>query len=396
LEHLVKGENHSTRCYGGFGDVSSSMKQTIPREERDIAIDALRSFAVILVVFIHAALAYTSFSTYNPLDYTSSVAAVVDPHRWPVLDWPFGLVYLFFMPLLFLISGLFVFPGLDRRGSGEFFLARLRRLGVPFIAAAFLLSPLAFWPSYLMGRRGSPTPYWIRYFTVDGWLIGAAWFLWVLLAFDGIVALVHRVAPAVLGKLRREPTALVIVLVTIVAFVPVSFFVPPDSWVTRIGPFDVQPGKLPLFFANFCLGMALGSGQKWRSAGWPKHWGYWLLVGIAAFFVYSFVGGTAAGLAIRLVNRTAFAVSCAGLCLGLLGAFRHFVRKRRVFLDSLNENAFGIYLFHYAIVHWLQYVLVPLSWPAPLKFCIVFSGGLAVSWGVSHVLRRVPAIRRFM
>jgi glucan biosynthesis protein C len=372
------------------------MINTTPRGERDIAIDSLRSFVVILVVFIHAALAYTSFSTYNPLDYTTSVAAVVDPHRWPVLDLPFSLVYLFIMPLLFLISGLFVFPALDRKGSAGFFLSRLRRLGIPFIVAAFLLSPLAFWPSYLMGTHSSPTPYWIRFFTVDGWLIGAPWFLWVLLAFDGIVALVHRFTPAILGKLRREPTALAIVLVTIVAFVPISLFVAPDSWITEIGPFDVQPGKLPLFFAYFLLGMALGSTQKWRSAGWPKHWGYWLLGGIATFFVYIFVGGTAAGLVIRVANRTAFAVSCAGTCLGLLGAFRHFVRKRRALLDSLNDNAFGIYLFHYPIVHWMQYVLVPLSWPAWLKFCAVYAVGVVVSWGVSDVLRRIPAIRRFM
>ncbi len=372
------------------------MEQTTSRAERGIAMDALRSFAVILVVFIHAALAYTSFSTYNPLDYTNSVAAVVDPHRWPVLDWPFGLVYLFVMPLLFLISGLFVFPALDRKGSGGFFLSRLRRLGVPFVVSAFLLSPLAFWPSYLLGQHTSPTPYWIRFFTVDGWLIGAPWFLWVLLAFDGIVALVHRIAPGILGKLRREPTALVIVLVTILAFVPVSLFVAHDAWITRIGPFDVQPGKLLLFFAYFCLGMALGSGQKWRSAGWPKHWGYWLLGGIGAFFVYSFVGGATAGLAIQIVNRAAFAVSCAGLCLGLLGAFRRFVRQRRALLDSLNENAFGIYLFHYAIVHWLQYILIPLAWPAWLKFCVVFAGGLLMSWGVSYALRRIPVIRRFL
>jgi len=80
-----------------------------------------------------------------------------------------------------------VAPALDPNGS------RLRRLGVPFVVSAFLLSPLAFWPSYLLGRHTSPTPYWIRFFTEDGWLIGAPWLLWVLLAFDGIVALVHHI-----------------------------------------------------------------------------------------------------------------------------------------------------------------------------------------------------------
>ena len=366
-------------------------KQTPLPVERDIAMDSLRSFAVILVIFIHAALAYTSFSRYNPYDYVNSMVPVVDPHRWPALDWPFSLAYLFTIPLLFLISGLFVFPGLDRKGSAGFFVSRLRRLGVPFIVSAFLLSPLAFWPSYLMAKHDSPTPYWIRYFTTDGWLIGAAWFLWVLLAFDGIVALVHHVVPAILEKLRREPTALVISLVTIVAFVPMGLFTAPDRWVTRLGPFDVQPGKVPLYFAYFLLGMALGSGQKWRRAGWPQHWGYWGLGGMVSFLIYGFTGGDAAGLAIQVVNRAAFAISCAGICLGLLGVFRRFVQKRSAMLNSLNDNAFGIYLFHYPIVHWLQYLLTSLSWPAWLKFCAVFAGGLAMSWGASHWLRVLRA-----
>ncbi len=229
---------------------------------RDIAIDYLRSFVIVLVIYIHAALAYTSFSIYYPTHYIDSVGPVVDAQRWPVLDLPFAFFYSFSMPLLFLVSGLFVFPGLDRKGSEGFFVSRLQRLGIPFVISAFLLSPIAFWPSYLMSVSDSSTPYWIRYFTTDGWLIGAPWFLWVLLAFDGIVALIYRFAPTILDKLRREITPLVILLVTIAAFVPVNLFVAPDNWwLTWVGPFDVQPGKVPLYFVYFLLGVALGSGQ---------------------------------------------------------------------------------------------------------------------------------------
>jgi hypothetical protein len=122
---------------------------------------------------------------YYPLHYIDSVSPVADPSRWPLLDPLFSFVYTFAVPLLFLVSGLFVFPALEPKGSAGFFFSRLRRLGIPFLAAAFLISPLAFWPSYLRSITNSPTPYWTRYFTVDGWLIGAPWFLWVLLVFDG-------------------------------------------------------------------------------------------------------------------------------------------------------------------------------------------------------------------
>jgi glucan biosynthesis protein C len=80
------------------------------RQERDVAIDYLRSFIIILVVFLHAALAYTSFSTFNETRYVDSSAPVVDASRWPFLDL-FVLFYdTFFMALLFFISGLFTIP----------------------------------------------------------------------------------------------------------------------------------------------------------------------------------------------------------------------------------------------------------------------------------------------
>ena len=127
-----------------------------------------------LVVFLHAAIGYTSFSEYDPAHYIDATAPVVDPSRWGMLDLPVVFIDTFSMPLLFLISGLFVFSGLDRKGGAGYFRSRLKRLGIPFLAAAFLISPLAFWPSYLMSTPDSTTPYWIRFFTTDGWLIGAA------------------------------------------------------------------------------------------------------------------------------------------------------------------------------------------------------------------------------
>jgi hypothetical protein len=59
---------------------------------RDIAIDYLRAFVIVLVVFLHAALAYTSFSTYDETRWVDSSAPVVDASRWPFLDW-FVLFY---------------------------------------------------------------------------------------------------------------------------------------------------------------------------------------------------------------------------------------------------------------------------------------------------------------
>jgi len=367
-------------------------------KERDVAIDYLRSFMIVLVVFLHAALAYTSFSTYDEMRWVDSSAPVVDASRWPFLD-GFVLYFdTFFMALLFLISGLFVMSSLERKGSRDFFISRLQRLGIPFVFAALVIAPLAFLPSYLMAVPRPQAPYLTTFFTSDGWPVGPPWFLWVLLVFNGIVALVYQFAPTVLEKLRRSPTALGIFLVTIVSFLPLSL-VGSHYWWVSLGPFDMQPIRLGLYFAYFLLGMALGTGQQWQKMGWPRYWGAWFVLGLFSFFVYMGVLGDTfqlPGLISQVMLGVTFAASCAGASLGFLGAFRRFARRSHPIFDNLSANAYGIYIVHYAIVLWVQFVLLSISWPAWIKFSIAFIGGLALSWGASELVRRIPAVHRVL
>ncbi|MCG8457784.1 MAG: acyltransferase [Holophagales bacterium] len=367
---------------------------------RDIAFDYLRSFVIVLVVFHHAALAYTSFSTFDETRYVDSTAPVVDASRWTFLD-PFVTFNdTFFMSLLFLVSGLFTISSLEHKGSKSFFLARLKRLGIPFAVASLSIVPLAYWPSRLLADSGPQTPYWITFFGSDGWPSGPLWFLWVLLAFNGLVALADRIAPTLLAELRRQPTGLVVILVTIASYLPSSLLVSRYSWTSLGGPFDVQASRIVLYFAYFLLGTALGTSRQWRRGGWPRHWGAWLIVGVLSFFVYVWLlmNDTIPlpTLASEAILSVAFASSCAGTCLGFLGAFRRLVRGSHAIFDSLSANAYGIYIIHYVFITWIQLVLLSAPWPAWIKFSVTFAGGLTLSWGASQVVRQIPAVRRVL
>src|SRR5207253_2155311 len=59
-------------------------------------------------------------------------------------------------------------------------------------------------------------------------------------------------------------------------------------------------------------------------------------------------------------------------------------------LTGLKRDAYGMYLIHYGFVVWLQYALLPGGMNAILKAAIVFTGTLALSWGVSAALRQIP------
>jgi hypothetical protein len=109
----------------------------------------------VLVLAHHSVLAYLDL----PLPVTKSLAA--QPQLWrafPIVDraapWTGFTVFSsfndnFLMSLIFFISGLFVWSSLRRKGAGTFARDRMVRLGIPFLAAAAIVAPIAYYPAYL-------------------------------------------------------------------------------------------------------------------------------------------------------------------------------------------------------------------------------------------------------
>ena len=69
--------------------------------------------------------------------------------------------------------------------------------------------------------------------------------------------------------------------------------------------------------------------------------------------------------------------------LSLLAMCLRLMRTRHRLLDSLSDNAYGIYLLHYIFVVWLQYAWLGVGLDAIGKASIVFAGALALSWAAS-------------
>src|SRR5262249_39170462 len=118
------------------------------------ALGYLRTFVVVLVGAHHAALAYLPFVPPAPVSLAAQprwwqAFPVVDPKRGDWASILTGFNDIFFMSLMFLLSGLFVWSGLKRKGAGAFVRGRLLRLGLPFIGVAAIIAPLAYYPAYL-------------------------------------------------------------------------------------------------------------------------------------------------------------------------------------------------------------------------------------------------------
>lgn len=372
--------------------------------KRNLAIDYLRSSVTVLVVAHHAALAYNTFSHFEPAHYMKSTAPVVDTVRWMPLDWFVGWNDMFFMSLMFLISGLFTIPSIDRKGVSHFLADRTKRLGIPFVVAVTLLSPLAYYPSWLSSESVSQGGFLHGFFTNDNWSSGPAWFIWVLLAFSGVVAVACQLVPNLMKKLSwsgSSDRSLVVMFlaVSLLATVPLRLFILPTTWSRLAGPMVFQTWKLLLYFAWFLLGAALGNSNPDRSLSRKnlRPWPVWLVLGGLMYVAHGLLelrGAWLVNIPEWLMNvflATVYSFCCTFTSLAALGLARSFFISARPLADSFTENAYGIYIFHYGFVTWIQFYLLTKPFPAVLKFLISFLVALAASWFLTAQLRKTVA-----
>jgi len=383
--------------------------------DRNVPIGYLRMFLTLLVVLHHTVLAY---HTYAPPAAASLVAEprmwqafpVADAHRTPGLELLIGFNDTFFMSLMFLISGLFAWPSLVRKGAGAFARDRMLRLGLPFVACAGALAPLAYYPAYLQSHTHDG--FWNEWLRLGNWPAGPAWFLWVLLAFGCVAALLTGLAPRwgdalgrITGRLSSAPIKYFFALLAASALVylPMGAAFDPTRWMS-FGPFFVQISRLLQYALYFFAGAGLGAygadrGILARDGKLALRWPLWIGASLISY-VFAIVmfltimatipKGGPSPLLMAAGNFT-FVLTCASASFAMIAVFLRFARNAHRAADSLSDNAYGIYLYHYVAVSWLELAIVNARLPGIAKAGIVFAAATLASWGVSAAMRAVSA-----
>ncbi len=384
----------------------------------NLSVGYLRAFITLLVVAHHAVLAYCPFlppaepASLLPQPRWWQGFPVIDSHRWQGWEIFVGFNDMFFMALMFFLSGLFVWKSLQRKGTGRFLRDRLLRLGLPFIAAAAIVAPLAYYPAYLQTGAHGVAGFWQQWKSLGTWPAGPAWFVWMLLAFDAVVAAVYILKPnfgETLGRIaatsQDRPFRLFtqLVFVSAVAYVPLSLVINPMYW-SAFGPFFFQTSRIVHYFVYFLAGIAVGAYSLDRGLLSPtgelaRRWGRWTTGAVAAFlFAVTVIGFAMTATAQHLLWGTygglAFVFSCAASSFACMAIFVRFTRRRNAVWDSLTDNAYGIYLVHYAFVNWLQYSLLKFALPGLVKGLAVIIAAALLSWATTAALRRIPAVAK--
>ena len=374
---------------------------------RNAALDRSRTFITLLVLIHHSVIAYTYFGHTDTQSFLGFDGIVLFNDS-------------FFMAAMFFLSVLFVWPSLQRKGISWFLRDRFWRLGLPFIVCALLLMPFAYWAVEL--ERYNPNisfaAFWWRTVTAGPWNSGPAWFMWVLLAFDVLAAIVYYALSGwveTIGKLSLEsfgrPALFfwALLIVSVIVYVPVVLYFGASRWFA-FGPFAIQASRVLLYPLYFFAGCGVGAASLDRgllasdgemSRRWPMWLGATLIsYGCIVLLVYIkhavLPDVTYQPPWWRVAYALAFVTYTASQTFNVLALFLRFDNDRTSILDPLRESAYGIYIIHYAPLLWLQYLLFGLSFgpvdqlTAIIKAVIVFVLTLAISWAATVALRKLP------
>lgn len=379
---------------------------------RNAALDRARTFITLLVLVHHAAIPYTYFGHTDPQSFLGFDGVILFTDS-------------FFMATMFFLSGLFVWPSLQRKGVGWFLRDRCWRLGLPFVICAVIVMPVAY---YAISLRLHPeigfTAFWWNMITVGPWQNGPAWFVWVLLAFDGLAALVYRVAPdltqapappSLAGIARPDAFFAAALTASIVVYVPMLLCFGTTRWFAA-GPFAIQASRILLYALYFVAGIGLGAspfgkGLMAANGGLARRWPSWLLATVASYgcmiaLVYIkhavLPDMNHRPLWWELAYALAFAAYTTAQTFNVLALFLRFDNDGASVLDPLRDCAYGIYLVHYAVVLWLQYALYDISFSpvmqlsAIIKVIVDFTLTLGLSFAATAALRRIPGATRVL
>ena len=373
---------------------------------RNASLDRTRTFLTLVVLLHHAVIPYTYFGH-------------TDPKSWIGFDMIVLATDSFFMAMFFLLSGLFVWPGLARKGPLSYLRDRLIRLGVPFVIGAFTIIPLAYYAIELREHPDVSFPgFWWKTITEGPWPSGPIWFLWVLLVFDVVASILYRISPNLLDPINRlslrgrdHPAQFFAVMLAVTAalYIPGRVHYGPGSWF-QFGPFSVQHGRVLLYATYFFFGAGIGlryldSGLLAVDGELPRRSWAWTIPALIPYclmWALIYVKREILGNPVRLPDwyeatyGLFFAAFSVAIMFTILAYFLRFKQSGWGILDPMQPDAYGMFLVHYPIVLWLQYWLFDFDVPAIAKALIAFVLTVILSWGATEVLRKIPGAQHVL
>ena len=329
-------------------------------------LDTLKVMLTILVVFHHAAEAYSPYSAWV---YKPSNKEEMMP-----LIWHFNSVNAaFFMGLFFFIAGYFVPRSYDKQGIWVFVKKKLLRLGIPVVLVTAFLT-------YATGHLE----------------VGHLWYVESLLLFCLVYAFVRRFMSPIQVKSNVSLWgSLAVALIMGVCGHFIRQISPQDNWIWVLGFIHIEPAHYLQYVMMFILGVLAYRGQ-WLTGINNRIGAISLLIG-SALAIGDYVRNDGAwnnfvcqwfGIYESLL--------CVFFSVGLLWLFREFVNGTNAFQSWCSQQAYGAYIIHLFVLLAIQNATDGIMLPGIVKFIIIGSVASIISFVVTYLLRLVPGVKKVL
>ena len=376
---------------------------------REVYVDNLKVVLITAIIVIHAVLGYAGLvQVWTYTEFREVTLSPVTEFLVFVVAAPFGF---FLIGLLFLVAGLYTAPSMGRKGAAAYTRDRVLRLGVPYVVYVLGVQSTV---TYLLGHPlgDAPGSYWEEYLAEEGSHrldSGPLWFVGTLLIFSLGYA-VWVVLDRRFGGPRAVPVVTVrglVLLATVVGLVSFAIRVV-APYGSEAGVLDLNYWEWPGCLAAFCLGI-VAAGQGWSRQvpdHLARHSRTMTLAAVGLMFTLLFVAGSRDLVDTQLLggpHLLAFGFSVADAVLVVFGpVWMLGVAQRRLgrplpWGSALARSAFGAFILQTPVLIGLAMALRGVDLPAEIKALAVATGGVALSYGLAHVLiTRVPGAARIL
>ncbi len=375
------------------------------------ALDAVRAFALLTGVALHAAQPFVAGLFWVAPESPSNTMAGI----W-------FAIHIFRMPLFFLIAGFFGRMVLERRGTIGFLKDRSRRIVVPLVIGVPLLTLLAF-GAYLLGALAGGADV----HAVQGVRSAAAaqqtafaginllhlWFLYYLLIFYAMALLLRSATHAIVGREGRMLAAVdsTMTFLTRGPWGPLLLALPAAAYYCQLGHWSWSPweglpapvslitdrGALIAYGTFFAFGWLLHRQQQLLPL-LEKRWPAYFTLAVLMWVVCRVIAGPTPHWEPFFNDGV---LSAYALCyvlgawywsFGLIGIAMRFLSGHSPVRRYLADASYWIYLLHIPVLIFFGQLLHPLHWHWAIVYPLSMFATMLVLLSSYHYLVRFTFI----
>ncbi len=374
----------------------SSSEVFHPQGTRYHYLDNLRAFALMLGVFLHAAMAYSL--------YMNEIWLTAAPQKSTLLEAAAMFTHLCRMPLFMLIAGFFGCYLYQNHGVKGFIKNRSLRILLPFVIFfPLLMASFVFLFMYAMNHVEHKSPL-LQLISTFASNPGARpniqpstmhlWFLFNLVFFYCITLVVLKIKAfnikVWLSSCSIRTLRVILLLVLPLLLVPALYsqYALPMHMPDRLYPQLWSFGYYGIFFA---VGWVLFSSHYLLDAV-SNYWKPMLVASLIAFVIaYQFYPRTIV-LAVAINPEGHFPDQALNISLATLQAFisvymvmtllalgKKFLNRENAFFRYMSQSSYWVYLVHLPIILFIQILLMDMDWNLWLKYFVTVALVFAIS-----------------